>query len=872
MTTIIKYDAMALIHKTNLTLESMPPKVKNTRHLVDYLEQITHVLYPLQDHEPVSEVVSQLLHGWTDLFIHQETDEEHLRGLPELLLQLGAHLFYTDKHRRSTITLLPPLNQGLDDPDHTGDQALQVMHSSCYFFNAFFIPYFQKHFHAEVFCKISGEENPYIIYQRYFAAKSMDKSSLIKNMNFLMDTPWLIGEKLALESGNETFLSHILKIGSSSKTINPKANSYKSYINQLTDYAITESKLNQLFTLTNSTHIETGAINTPQAVLTKDDIHALRTFVHQQIEQTESMPTLRFIFNFREPSIAANCLLGLISKAVHEAHNSLDSQSTNPIQQITKLTSGECPPENIINLCAINLANYFLYGGTNQPYSDELFQAVFQCSLKDTESLHRLSPFNIACLLTTVILDPATHPTRTAVRRYYYHQLENNHNLAPIFTAIYCFSKTKSRYRFFGLKQATFERLLLSTTTSPINFIHDLFTAMIDLRLEQRIKKFKKNLVNAILALSPDAKSRLRKMINKNETCLALELLKTRQHTDETTHTLHYTTLISALFPPRASDYRDYDSSDDEADDPLDDDTTINQEKSLALDASNIFPRNSKAFAAYLYNLLLNKQYAEAQTSIRIKQFDVNQSFNWIQENIQGVAFNNGSGSILLKFWLSLNDDQSSEKIFLTQFLIENGLSIFTLLKTLKILQEMKRDASNLEQFIYGAWKTGVLEQYFHKIPLAHLQHCLYHDPINLPLSPLFSSGPRPITALLQIKQYMDQPNVIKAIAQDFLQPITPEQQRGLSHALHGLLFLDSLTAKLIEIVSQSEECIKHLIKTKAQKQICALMVMSKHGRSNPYAPTAYTLFKRKHLPKPVPEELLVAEMRRQTNTMREHY
>lgn len=839
----------------------MPNRVKNQRHLADYLEQLTAALEPLADHESVSETVSRLLHRWTDLFIHQEGDEENLKGLPELLLQLGAHLFYTDISDHSTVTLLPPLSTPVG---HNEGEPLDVVNSSSYFFNAFMVPYLEKQAHAKALMHIAGAKSAYDIYNWFFTAKSIKKSALLTQMENNLNTGWLVGEKLSLEQGQETFLSHILKIGNSKRTIHANTKSYKTYLKLLSRYTITEDKLNQFFSLADF-NMNTVTLPTKQAVLSDNEKHTLKMFTRGLINHGQ-WSWLRCMLDLGAPiESIANELRNSTSNAVATPEKQYYMSLIQKIKSLTDLSHDPVIAQNIKEpakkyaIRSLRVNGYF-GASHSSPYYDDLFQALFQCSLRDIDSLKRLSTTEMILSLFFALANEATHPSRKALRIYYREQLETKLTLPPIIIAIYCASQIRSQKRFFGLTQATFERLLLSESTTPFDFIHLLFVTLSeeDRHYHQEpINQLKDRLIDAIQALSPATQSKLMTMIDENRDCLALALLKTRKRTDATKNTTHYSSLLAKLKQLSASDYRDYDSSDDEAEwqaEPL----AINPAQATIVD-EYLTESNHAVKAAWLYSLLLDNRLETAQMLIQAAKINLNRdNINWIQLNVHGVNINCEPGNIATKVWTDTTLDEA-RKIELTTFLVENGFDVHYLFCTIAVLKKLDLPSEALEKHITSLCNAGIVESNFYKTPSTFNDYSFSIASLDLN-----TDQPRPITLLLCQRRsssyyYLQNSQVILV---HFMQAISPEQIRGVNHYLNRAHrdTVEWIQEKITTLINDSEEAIERFKTLKANKTPCALFPVLKHGRATPYAPSLYTLFKQKVLPKPVPSALLEKE------------
>jgi hypothetical protein len=879
MKKMTKLEAMVKIQALNMQL---PPEVPGERHLAHYLEQIIVALEPLADHAPVDEIASQLLFKWTDLFTYEKNDDKNLQGLPELMLAMGAHLFHTETQTVkskpitiSTITKLPKWPSTENDDDKAEGTPLTEIGKNPYFFRMFLVPYLNQHENARVFKLLAETENPEAIYTEYLTGNKRDKEKLVQNFKKAIDenNPHLISERLAFTSGRQTLLSHVLQIGGSSNTIKHTSH-FDTYCRLNEHYKITEKNLAQLMSN------ETRLANTPGLAQPTVDRRALTDSEHHLLSQCmakhlkeKNWGQIEYLINIGAPTTALTHQLKNTTEEV--LFRAKESERREAIETIKKMIALGADAFTTMHLVVSKLTQQ------STDCLSDVIQALFSINPYELNHLSNTEDKIKNPLLIALLLSNATHPSRKNLRVFYRQQIETVTQTKPLLATLYCAAQTKTHRRFFGLTQATFEGVFLTETNEPLSFIPPLFEAMNSFFRYISVTDFKNTLVKAILALSPDAKLKLRTMIDDKKTCLAVVLLKTRQHKGTQKNTAHFNELMEKL-TPTSSDYLNYDSSDDEAEkaeacfEPTD-----NQEEAIRI-FKNLTPALQKPVEFYLH--LLNKRFDLASAIVRSGHFDVNETVNWIQQNISGVSLNYAAGNIALKLWSDTRPPITTtleEKITLTQFLIEHGLSIFSLLDALKGLEVTGTDDSQkqLKRFIEEAHQNGTLDAYFHKIPASHLTSVFsnYQQQAELRTLPQ-CNDPSPITSLIlyQLPNKWSLPEIsADALKKHFMQALSEAQKLGLTHLLKALAgkrdsALPLIQKKIASCISSSSELITEFKKLKENKTTCALFMILKYQPTHyiplfhedriknisPYSASHYTLFKQTHFPKPVPAEV----------------
>lgn len=856
MKRMTKAEAMAQIHALNTNL---PPQLEGERHLARYLEKIIVALEPLADNDPVDEVASKLLFEWTDLFTYQEHDDQNLRGLPELMLAMGAHLFHTEWEEKflpikgiyrkgtSTITRLPKwsLSKTKNVNDEQGIPLLD-WGSTPYFFRAFLIPYFNQYEDVRAFKAFAETENPIEIYTKYLTGNSdeRDKEKLMKNLKQHQEkmSPFFVIEALSDISRKETLLSHIIKIGKTSHLLSEEGKHfliYKGsfpYGKRITHESLAELMRDYETNQTSRPHPHHKQDKRRQGLSNEENTLFSETLT--ELLEKQAWDKLEYLVDLGAPT---QVLTQHLQETTQAALNSTNPEErTAHIATIKRMIALGANADGTLNDFVRYLGAYKQNYGAINPLPDDIFQALYSCSLYDINLLSRTqSDFHISILLIAALLSSATHPTRRALRDHYRQTLESNQS-GGFLAAIYCAAQTKLHARFFGLTQATFERLFLTECDGSFACISELFRAMRYLFGDStRIAHFKNGLINAIGALSPAAKLKLRNLINTKKTCLAVAILKTRRHHNTQKDTTHFNTLISRL-TLTGRDYLNYDSSDDEAEKAEDSFEPTDDQNTAIHIFKDLTPVLRKPVEFYLH--LLNQRLHLASAIVESGHFDVNEPVNWIQQNINGVTLNYADGSIALKLWADTQapvQTSVEEKIRLTQFLIEHGLSIFSLLDAVQGLKALGENDTQraLSDFVKDCCETGTLEGHFHKIPLNNLTKLYGKYERNAPhqkeLSALIAGDrPLPITALL----HLCQSSIIteEAIKKHFMQPLTEAQTLGLMHLLKAVATpagsrLPSLQHALTEQIGNSPDLVAEFKKIKDSKTTCALFMILKY-------------------------------------------
>ncbi len=909
MKRMTKLEAMARIHALNVNL---PPHTEDERHLVHYLEQMIIALEPLKDNDPVDEVASKLLFEWTDLFTYQANDDQNLAGLPALMLAMGAHLFHHEVtgHKntlpigRSTITKLPKLpSASVDAANPKEGTPLQTMNTS-YFFRAFLIPYFDQNEDVRFFKECAETDNPREIYH-YLTGDNPNLKKLIKNLkrHKANNNPLMIVERLAHRSRKETLLSHVLKLAdkdSAGTIILTKTGAYKNIfdpyivLSSASAYYITRQSLEQLMNDYDASPVKRSMPYQPTRLNGRpeltDEENALFLDYMTTLIENNARDKLDYLLALGAPTTAlSQALRKATAAALVATEPDTRTQRIETIKEMISLGAG-------ISINTIKEVADHLRQPSN-PYPDDIFQALFSCSLLDItslKSLRKMSDTATTLLLTSALFNDKTaqpHPTKRALQAYYRKHLETTPNITPFLAAIYCASQTKSHARFFGLTQATFERLLLTEMNEPLKFIPVFFKAINDYLTDiQTITDFKDALVTAISALSPETKLKLQTMMGTKKFCLATLLLGTRQHKGTQKKTTHLKELKKRLILS-SFDYETYDSSDEEAIEAPEDDFEPSHEQTTAIRIfKDLTPVIRKPIEFYLH--LLNDRLGLASAIVRQSLFNVNEPVEWIQRNINGVTLNNGSGTVLLKLWSDAHPPvptTQENKIKLTYFLVKHGLSLFSLLEAYQALKVIDESAAKtLWELIETLQKTNLLEQHFYKTPDENVARACARDSLlaehkNYLSRLLTGEQSSPIMALLfahlsfngRTNPVMWSPFNENNIKQHFMQHLTKEQKLGLAHLLKILGNLPgtqllNLQNMLISHIEDLPDLIDHFKALKDSKTSCALFMILKYQPTDwrptfhenktipisPYNASPYTLFKQKQWPKPVPEAL----------------
>lgn len=158
--------------------------------------------------------------------------------------------------------------------------------------------------------------------------------------------------------------------------------------------------------------------------------------------------------------------------------------------------------------------------------------------------------------------------------------------------------------------------------------------------------------------------------------------------------------------------------------------------------------------------------------------------------------------------------------------------------------------------------KAGILEAHFYKSSKARL-YTTHNHPLAEMMLNYRSEQPRPVTALLHHHAMNHQFNDINLLLLHFMTSITHEQALGLTHCLRifDQTQLAETQKQMCDLINSSPEAIERFKALKANKTPCALFLILKEAKYKPmHLPTAYTVFKQKHLPKAVPAALLEKE------------
>lgn len=854
----MKLDALAKI-KTLMKESGSASESSTHRSLHGYLSKLQEALEPLAPHEPVDAIASQFLRDHIKLFDHYPDDEATLQGLPQLLLEMGAHP-YSTKFDKSTLSILLNENPGIQTK------------SESYFGKHYLIPYLQQSWSVQALC--AGNEITFL------ATYHNDKEELMRQLT--SGHTIFITELLMLSQGKETLLAHLLKIGSHSKTIKTNTDHYKTYINYLIKTPMSQEMLENAAACPDNHIRNTGPLTITHASGIFNDAVTL-TELGKKLVRASLVKAANDNFS----SLVFYAHLGAINPADLEVDlkYAVEKALENPLfpsqpikERIQTLldigvdTHAAIPAFNVYLRASYDV--WGVYGdypsnvGVFNPLPVELIHHVFQCSLMDIESLNRLPEKTLVPLLFQA-LHYGEHASRVQLRQHYRQEIIRNPNISPLITTLYCAAVALHRFKFFGLGEAVFRKRMTTEITCSTDFIYTLFKHLGNAGYRYK-SRFKAALSEAIAHLPTQYQNELARLINENKTTLGFEILRTQKHHDKKSQTKTFKAITEQLKTPAVVDV---DSSDDEDEYTLPDKMEMPDEARSLEKLADVEEIKGNPLH-HLYTLLLDGKLAAANTLLRQRPTLINQAEHWIQYkdpmNPRILLNATSMGGLLHKIWLEDETALSTEeKLKITELLFENGHSLFGALKIMQKNHEItlnymdfaeKMNLPRLMEWLTENLHNGFIESQLHqdsKFLLESLK--LFCSKINYEDE---STAPLPLFAIAHYSQAGQKDKLTSAIfKKHLLSALTPEQTVGLSRLIN-LFKLNHYTNYFYSLQSWLSTAAQSLFKNdpelagefeklkNARKLSAFSMILKQNIAQDRYAQTPYTLFKRTLRPK----------------------